>query len=130
MLAEGSLVTFLLADGTVSGLVAARMYPILLPQEPSYPAIVYSLASSTRLHALDGPPGRASHRVQIDCYAETYKEAHQLAAAVRQRLDGYAGLMGSTEVGYVSLDNEQDLYDDDARVHRVLQDFLISHKEA
>jgi hypothetical protein len=126
---EVGLHAFLLADPAVAALIGTRMTPLVLPQNTAYPALTYQRISGQRLRSVDGPAGRARPRMQIDSWAETYLEAKALAAAVRRALDGYAGPMGAAQVGAVSLDDERDIHEDEPKVSRVTQDYLISHEE-
>jgi hypothetical protein len=122
--------TFLLADPTISGMVGgARIYPQMLAQNTAYPEITYSQVSGVREYSMCGPVGRARPRVSIHSWSPNYGQARDLADAVRERLNGYAGMMGSTEVDAVKLDNEFDDMEPEASVRRVIQDYFISHLE-
>lgn len=117
--------TFVLADGTVAGLVALRMYPSVLPQAPTLPAITYNTISAIRQNTMDGPDGLPSKRIQIDSWGSTFAQAVSLADAIRQRLDGYRGTMGSTEIKGVFANTERQLYDPDPKLYRISMDFVI-----
>ena len=58
---------------------------------------------------------------------------HKLYAdTVRQALDGFAGMMGDTEVGSTILDLEIPFFEEAAGtvgIHRVMQDYQIGHTE-
>jgi len=59
-------------------------------------------------------------------------DVRTLAEAVRQRLNGFRGMMGSTRVGRITLDNEFDTFEEEAGqsgLHRVTQDYIISFIE-
>lgn len=119
----------LAANGTISGLVSTRIYPLILPKSPTMPALVYHKVSGPRVHDLDGASGRALPRIQIDSWADTYTGAQALAAAVRGSLDGYNGLLTTIRATF-KLDNEIDDYEEDTKLYRVIQDYIISHTEA
>lgn len=130
MLAD--LVAFLGNASAISALVGLRIYPQELPQKPTLPALTYNQISAVRVRELAGPAGKARRRIQIDCWASTYKGAHALADAVRQTLEPFYGSMANTEVGSIMLDNEFDLFEEEAGVtgiYRVMQDYLIAHLE-
>lgn len=126
---EAGLHAFLLADPAVAALIDTRLTPLILPQDPAYPAATYQRISASRLRSVDGPAGRGKPRLQLDCWGATYAQAKALAAAAGRALDGYKGLMGSVQVDAVSLDNEQDVHEEEPEVYRVIQDYLISHQE-
>lgn len=132
---ETDLRVRLAADGAVSGLVAARIYALVLPQKPTLPAISYQRISGPRIQNLLGATGRAVARIQIDSWAETYVGAQTLAAAVRSSLNGFIGDLtdggspAATRGVVIRLDNERDNFEDELDLYRVIQDYLINHEE-
>jgi hypothetical protein len=130
MSVDSDLKARLVADGTINGLISGRVYPDILPQGPTYPALTYFRVSGPRLYHLRGASGRSTPRYQIDCWAETRLGARVLAEAVRASLSGFHGFMGTTKVGYLRLDNETDFYEETVKVYRTSLDFIIDHNEA
>lgn len=127
------LVTFLGNASAVSSIVSSRIYPQLLPQKPTYPAITYNQVSAIRVEDLSGPAGKARKRISINCWAITEKAAHQLADAVRHTINGFNGHWADTNVGSVRLDNEFDFFEQEGGtigVYRVVQDYIVAHLEA
>lgn len=128
----GDLKAFLAADSGVQAIVSGRLYPRVLPQNVTYPAISYDQVSGVRVRDLLGPSGKVRRRITVNSWASTNIGAWNLADAVRQALDGFDGMMGSTFVGSVILDNEIAFIEDEAGtvgVHRVLQDYIVAHAE-
>lgn len=126
------LVGYLGQTIAVSNIVAARIYPGVLPQSPSLPALTFSQISAVRTYALEGDLHKARSRFQIDCWATTVKASHQLADAVRHTLSGFQGSMSGTQVHCITLDNELELFENEAGTvgtYRVLQDYIISYLE-
>ena len=128
--------SYLLADSTVGAAVAGRMFPVVLPQNTLYPALSYQQVSGIRDWTLCGPTDWARIRVTINVWAKTYDEAHSLADAVRNRLQGVAVTLDDSplaEVGSIRLDNEFDSpFETEAGiegVYRVVQDYIVSHLE-
>lgn len=130
MTVETEIRARLAADGTVSGLVGTRIYPLRLPQAPTYPAISYRRVSGVRLHDLDGTSGRGMPRIEIDSWADTYVGVQALAAAIRQSLDGFNGTL-TTIKAVIKLDNELDLSEDEPEpdIYRIMQDYRVTHDE-
>ncbi len=125
--------TFLLQDSTLGGLIGTKIYPIVLPQDPIFPAITYQWISGDRLYSLSGPSGLSGPRIQFDCWAKTYAASEGLFEALRKRLDGYRGQMGSAPghtVQGVFFANEVDLYEAEIDVYRRSVDFMIHYEEA
>lgn len=125
---ETELRARLVADGTVAGLVGTRIYALILPQDPTLPAVTYQRISGPRLQSLDGAAGRGMARIQIDSWAGEYLDAQAVAAAIRGSLNGFIGDLATLDV-VCRLDNERDLYEDEARLYRVTQDYTVNHSE-
>lgn len=127
---EEAIYTHLVGNAGVLALAGNRVYPLNLPQNPSYPAITYRRVTTRRVMAHDGPEDLGFPRFQFDCYAVGYREVRDLANALRAALNGYRGIMGGgVEVDGVIFLNEVDDFGDTAEVFRVTVDFLIVHKE-
>ena len=120
MLIEERLRDHLAADSGLSGTIGTRIFPLLMPQEPTLPALVYTRISGPRDNTHDGPSGLVSTRIQISCWATSYKTAKQTADLVRLAL---ADFEKST------LDNELDFYEPDTKLFSVPLDFMILHTE-
>lgn len=100
--------TALLLKPDVALLVGTRVYPITAPASTAMPFITYRRGGIQRQQTLQNPAGvpRVSFDVQV--YALTYEEAREVADAVRQTLDGYAGTIDNVTIHQVSLENETD----------------------
>lgn len=98
----------LVANSSVSALVAGRVYPLLAPDDAPLPFITWRRSGITRQHSLSGPMGTPTVSVEFQLYAETYNAARDLADKVRLVLDGYGGTVDTVEVKHVSLDQEYD----------------------
>jgi hypothetical protein len=135
MTVESDLRTYLIADTTVQGIIGTRMYPRVLPQGVTYPAIRYYLASVVENRSLSGPGGKERARLTVDSYAETYSQAKALAKAVKARINGLAASVGTgpTTITSVHLDQEFDINEPEAGevgtagVFGVHQDFIVAH---
>lgn len=126
---ETALRTYTLAGATVAALAGTRMYPRVLPQTPTLPAIVYQRIDTRRLHDMAGPDGLPRTRMQVTCWAADVAGAVAMAAAVRERLDGFRGAWGSEAVGACLCVGERDIDDPEARRAGVALDFLIQYQE-
>jgi len=118
-----SVFAVLTADPAVSSIIGVRAYPNVRPQVAALPLLVYNVVSQVSENALaESAQTRLKHaRLQLDAYATTYKQAHELATAAENVL---ANLASPDLAGWK--DNERDLYDDEARLHRVSCDYRLS----
>lgn len=104
----------------IKSLANGRVYPVVLPDISSLPAIVYQRISTVPITSLDGDSGLESVRIQVSVWANTYKEAKDLSATVRSTLN-------ATTLKIVS-DGDSDDYEPDTKRFRVLADYLVWQK--
>lgn len=118
-----SVFAVLSADPTIVSIAGARAYPNVRPQAAQLPLLVYNVVSQVSENALaESAQTRLKHsRLQLDAYATTYKQAHELATAAENVL---ANLSSPDLAGWK--DGERDLYDDEAQLHRVSCDYILS----
>ncbi len=137
MTIETGLRTHLLADGPVAALVVNaaleipfrdRVYPLILPQSPTYPALTYEIGSTIPHRGLAGDSDLERAHAFIHCWAETYTGVIDLAGKVRTAVGDFSGLMGTITVSSVKFGNWNDLYDDVPEVYRRVVDFFIAHR--
>ncbi len=124
---ETDLRTHLVADGPVNADVAGRIYPLKLPQNPTYPAITYYVVGVGQHRSLSGPGDRERPHFMVHCWAATEAAAQDLASDVRTALDGFKGTMGTTEVSSVKFNDWNDQFEDVPEVYRRICDFVIAH---
>lgn len=113
----------------VNSKVSTRIYPLLLPENnPTLPAITYQRISNT---ATNGSTSLRETRWQINCWAKRregaagYKEAQELAAAVKTALEEYRDTSETPGIKQAYIVNEIDDYDDDAKVYRTIVDVML-----
>lgn len=129
---------YLLGSGAIAALVGQRVYPIKLPQGITASSIVYTKISGLGDHHMQGPSGLARNRVQVDSWAATGDAATALALLVKERLDGFHGSMlwgsnspqASVTVRGIFFDNENEFYDDTAKLYRASQDYFVWYAES
>ena len=131
---ETALRAILTGDAPVAALVAARVYPVYLPQAPTYPAVTYQLITGQSHYALGAPSHLAELRVQLDCWAGSYAEVQTLRSAVITALGGYRGTIEGVEVHGAFRIAERDEFEETLagvaqRVWRKSLDFQVWFKE-
>jgi hypothetical protein len=108
----------LVGDTGVTDLVGGRVYPLLLPQVATMPAISYQRISNTQ--QLGSTPLRRS-RYQIDCWGATYSAADTVAEAVKACMEEAS--FGGVKMAEVA--GQQDDHDIDSGMYRVMVDILF-----
>lgn len=126
---EADLYTRLTSSTDVTSQVSDRVYPLPLPQEATIPALTWQKISGPREHAMGQDPGEAHSRFQLDCWGESLNDTLAIRDGLLSGLSRWSSSTGSVTVYDVFLINEQQSYEDDARLHRVRLDFMIHHTE-
>lgn len=127
MTIEAAIRQYLLANPNIMALIAGRLYPMVLPQPPTLPAVTYSRVSRSAVRDLTGVAYWIS-RFQFSCWAKKYGDAKAVAQAVRQALEDYVGTMGQFRIIGSASVNEIDLSQPDTGLYHVPVDVLITHE--
>jgi len=101
----------------LKSLVSNRCYPLVMPQNPTFPAIVYTRIASTPQNVLFGGTTLDQVRMQIDIYAKTYKAAKTLAKSVRTSME--------TAAFSATLQTDDDSFEPETDIYRVSMDYYI-----
>jgi len=117
---------FLTGDSAVAALVETRVYPGILSEQATRPALSYQVVSQVEDQTLLGPhSGLPQMRIQVDCWANSYEGVVALALAVMERFDGYQGDMGDSQVSTTSRLNMIDIFEPSRRDYRRVLDFMV-----
>lgn len=121
---EEAFRTILLLSTAVTSRVEQRIYWGIRPSGQPLPAIVLNVVNDMGEPTLDGP-GPSEARIQVDCYAATYRDVKLLAREVRDLLDCR---QDNTFQG-IFLVGLRDLPETDGAtiVHRVSMDFKTTY---
>nr|WP_276557545.1 DUF3168 domain-containing protein [Prosthecomicrobium hirschii] len=121
----------LLADPTMTGLVASRVYPLVAPQKADYPNVIVHMIFENEDMLLAGASEFAEARVSIECRAKDATTANTLAERVK---DAFRGIQERTVSGCIASIRKEgtDVSDftDDASVFRRILDFYVWWRKA
>src|SRR5271166_1959412 len=107
-----------------------RVRPVIIPEGSSYPAISYSVVSSTPLTSMDGVNALQTKRFQFDCWGKNVVQAKTLAKALHFLLDGFRGTLSEGSVVTSCLPNQDvDMFEYDPQAFKVVADFNIKFTE-
>ena len=127
---ESGLYSYLISNAGVIAVLGDRLYPVVVPESPTFPVAAFSVLSKVPVYTADGNSGFINYRVQFDTYGNTYADAKAVQFAITTAIDSYTGtLPDGTVVGNVMQVSARDLYDSDARVYRTLSDFIIQTQQ-
>ena len=125
---EELLLSRLEASTALTALVADRIQWGRREQASILPAVTLNKVTGGPLYADEGEVGLAEHRIQIDCWGDSFASATAIARAVHAQLSGYT----DANFEYISLDAERDLSEGGANQanyeYRTSMDFVILHK--
>lgn len=116
---EADLKSHLQTDAAIVAMVGDRIHPAVLPAGSALPALTYQHIGGAVMTDLSGGDGSLRNpRVQINCWAATYVQAHALSEAVRARLKTAAGTFKAVPVL-----GPQDAYEQNTKRHGVYYDY-------
>ena len=118
---------FLADQSTVNTIVEARLYPMMLPQNPVLPAITIQLTGTRGIDTHDDAGGIKISTLQIDSWGSTHTSVKLLAKAVRGVLNGYSGTLDTQAAQNIVFKNELDLFDPETEKYRVVQFWEVWH---
>lgn len=127
---------FLASQPTVTNLVGQRIYQLILPQNPTLPAIRLQVISEPVIYHLRGAVNLMRTRVQIDAYGSTtltagsttdpYAVVNNVADAVDAVLAGGRFTIDTVKVTAAFRVTRRAFYEaEELRVIRVSQDFDV-----
>lgn len=120
---EQTVYDALQADAAVTALVAARIYPVELPEECPMPALDYKVIAGTNTGTFSSRGVRKT-RIEIDCWGGTYSDAVNLRSAVVDCLDGQRI---NNATFYII--GPKDFFDDQLRQYRAMVEFYAIHTD-
>lgn len=127
---DSAIYTRLSGFAGLAALVSTRIYPAPIPQSPTYPLVTYMQVSGVRGYVYGNQDGFVQGRWQVDSWSTTSTGARALAEQVRLALSNYKGTSDSVVIDLITIENELKDYDDDASLHRVIQDYFVTYRES
>lgn len=112
----------------LQALVSTRVYPVVLKQKTTLPALSYSRVSAERASAMGVDTGNVRARFQVDVWASSYASARDVTEQVRLALERYRNIIG-TVIEDIYFLNDVDLYEDETSIYHVALDFEVNYKE-
>jgi hypothetical protein len=124
------LYSFLSTQSGITTLVSTRIYPVILPQEPTYPCITYREDSNDWDETFGGQEGMVDSYYNIDAWAKTFAEVTSIGNAIRSAMQNTVGSFGGINIHKCVVDTGPiTVYEDSVEAYRQTHVFLISHNE-
>lgn len=125
---EAGITTFILANGPLTAIISDRLYPDVLPQSPTLPALVYQVLPATLDYSHDGDSHLDRVRVQFSCWATSPTSAANLRETLRLALSGFSGQMGTAKVPAVFIEDQGGGQDEATGLFRKIVDGIFWHQ--
>ena len=125
-----ALVAHLEAHAGLSSLVGARIYPQILPQNGTLPAVVYQLISRTGADTRTEAAGLVATRWQFDVNGRTYAATVSTMVQLKLALESFTN--SDPRVDHLFLDTERDDTEpefDENNYYRRIIDIMVWHEE-
>ena len=126
---EKGVYSRLSTDSTLTAIVGTKIFAGRIEQEVSPPFVMFWRVSGSRPDSLTGHNGMTRANIQVDCFATTYGQIKAINDAVRLRLDGFKGTMGTEEAKACRMTGEREYYDQEAELFISSLDFSIWYVE-
>ena len=120
---------YLEASTGIHDLIADRIYPVKMPQNPTLPALTYRVISGMEHHNIDV----AYPRFQFNCWGESYSDAKALSVEVKEAFQRLKSPIGSTSgkhiVQGVVLGEIDMTYDMDTALYGIFVDVRLIYRK-
>ena len=100
MSVETELYTLLTSESDITDLVGTAIYPYVIPQDVSLPAIVYQQIAGVPGYTADGQDNLTPYELQVTCWDNSYSDVRELATKTKAALTAYSG--GNIDVIYIT----------------------------
>lgn len=126
---SSGLISYLEAQAAITTLVSERIYSDL-PQDPTYPAITYSIDGIRDTFTLnEGQTDFVGSDIQINAWATSQKDAEDLAAVIHTALKNLKGDMGGVIVHGFFRETHVDVNEREVNAHRRSIAYICWHTE-
>ena len=128
---EQGLEALLLATPALTALVGvAGVYPVLVPENATYPALTYQVASASPAYALNFAIV-GEKRIQFDAWGTNYADAKGVLQALQRLLDTFQGALSDGTVVLVATRvTETDFWEMAPRLYRAVCEYEIQFSES
>jgi len=114
-------------NATLTGLISTRIYPLVLPQEVTLPAVTFFRVTNLHNHGMGGDISLMETRLQVSILAASVSLMRAVTDAVRAVLSRWKGTYGSVIIQDSLLNNEMDDFEPETEVYQCIQDYMIFH---
>jgi len=127
---DTNIYNFLKAEANVIAVTGQRIYPEILPADPTFEAITFRAVAHDPDTVHGGTTGLVRSDYFIDAWAEAHADADALATIVRVALKNLTGSFGGITVQQIFYTiGPLTVFEDTVEAYRTTQMFSIWHGE-
>lgn len=116
----------LVSSGEVYAIVGGRVYAPVLSDRIVYPAVAFRTVQVEDFNSFDGSGDRSDRStVRFFSTDDSYEGAKRLAKALKIRIHGFKGTIGSVVIHGIHRVREVDFYDSETQTHQVISDYEV-----
>lgn len=127
MTVEYAVRSLIIADATLLGLLGSRLYPAPLPEQPTYPALIYQQISDVNYSSHQGSSNLARTRLQLTIWGNSYDSVKVIRDNLKRVLRDFRGTVGGDRLDRIIWANDIAQPDPDTRKQMRLIDLEILH---
>lgn len=117
---ESLFYSLLLESASLSSMCGgANIFPLVLPDSPTFPAITFRFVGGTANPTLN-TSGLTRYRVEVNCWGNTYSSAVKLRHTVKTALNGYYDANMS-----IQWTHNLDLFDHEILEYRAVSEYYL-----
>lgn len=125
---ESAVYTRLAGYAGVSALVGTRIYPLYLPQTPTYPCIAYRKQDATPISLLSADTNIIESRFEIGSFSNTFDQMISLENEVRLAMQRLSGTVDSMVIMDTTIVDMVHNYEADLEIHESTVTVRITHR--
>lgn len=126
MAIQNHIYTRLSTYAGLTALVGTRIYPVVAPESPAYPLVIFDLIAPNKPKTSGGTSGNHIEALyQVSCWADTYASARAVAAQIVAALEDYAGTSDSTTIQMCYYESEREDFEPTTKKYSIPIDFTI-----
>lgn len=129
---EKAVISALLSDATVFGLVGDRIFPLFAPQKQDFPLVILQRVATVPHQTLGGYACYAESVMQVDIYTEGFggvKIGLQVAEAIKGVLADLNGTFAGVEVVSAFYESEEQSLEGEQQIVRTMQEYRITFRD-
>lgn len=115
---EHALFSILSNDAGVTALVGSRIYPIMLPQNATFPCASYSTDEGQEDDTFDGQGTFQQINIEVDAWAKTHAEMLTVGGAIKAALKNYSGTVSGVTIDKIRIESSVCVYEDASEAFR------------